>query len=585
MALQINALPTPPSRQTPSTFSADMDAFLGALPTFRNDANTLATEVESNAATAETAAATATSKAADAVAAASAAESAANATKWISGFSYTEGDVAWSPVDYQTYRRKTTGAGTVDPSADAINWQMVPEVTIYTPPPEPKILASLTGPTLFNNPGFLRAAVLDADREIVVYGPHPTGVSAVVYNNKTKLFGTPVLVRSAYTPLASINVLPDGRVVVVSFPPASTTMEAVALTIIGTSIVVGTAGTATLAANISAIYNTVLCGTSVVVSYITSAPRCELRAVDCSGATPAIGSAIAAPVADSTGRVMYIRDSVVCWLTTPATATVYATPYTVSGSTLTVGTGASLNISNSQSSFREAQFPTSRNIVAYYYPNKVVITKVVGTTAYMVSANTPGADHYGATSMAIDDANNRLLSTALNQLIFLRDNNGTPVVEYIRAHTAISTACLYYLSANKFLFVGLETGGGSLEIQLLDTTGGSQAYTLLGRVQRGTSVGSPSQALALVSSDGTYYQLLTQQSAPRGAVIVNPDEPIRIVDNIPITNISTTPMQRSEFCNMGYSPYIINPGEDAAWGYSYSSALLAQYAIHRIGVA
>ena len=46
-----------------------------------------------------------------------------NMTKWISGTTYAIGDVTWSPADFQAYRRKTAGAGTTDPSADATNWQ------------------------------------------------------------------------------------------------------------------------------------------------------------------------------------------------------------------------------------------------------------------------------------------------------------------------------------------------------------------------------------------------------------------------------------------------------------------------------
>ena len=122
MAQQITALPTPPSRTSPGTFSDRTDAFLGALPGFVSEANALATEAETNASTASTAAITATSKAADAVAAADAAAAGSNAAKWISGTTYAEGDVVWSPVDYHAYRRIVSGAGTTDPSAYVTNW-------------------------------------------------------------------------------------------------------------------------------------------------------------------------------------------------------------------------------------------------------------------------------------------------------------------------------------------------------------------------------------------------------------------------------------------------------------------------------
>lgn len=43
--------------------------------------------------------------------------------KWVSGTTYQEGTVVWSPTDYQYFMRKTTGAGTTDPSSDTTNWQ------------------------------------------------------------------------------------------------------------------------------------------------------------------------------------------------------------------------------------------------------------------------------------------------------------------------------------------------------------------------------------------------------------------------------------------------------------------------------
>jgi hypothetical protein len=43
-------LPTSPNREaSPETFSADADAFLGALPTFQNQGNTLGTYCETQA--------------------------------------------------------------------------------------------------------------------------------------------------------------------------------------------------------------------------------------------------------------------------------------------------------------------------------------------------------------------------------------------------------------------------------------------------------------------------------------------------------------------------------------------------------
>ena len=74
----ITPLPTVPSRNaSPDTFADDADAFLGALPTFRSELNTSASEID--AANAATAAAQATATAAAATATTKAAEAAASA--------------------------------------------------------------------------------------------------------------------------------------------------------------------------------------------------------------------------------------------------------------------------------------------------------------------------------------------------------------------------------------------------------------------------------------------------------------------------------------------------------------------------
>lgn len=107
--MAITALPTPPRRDHPDSFADDGDAFLGALPTFATEANALATSVNA-------AASTATGQAEAALAA-------VNAPAWVSGTTYTVGQCVYSPITHYSYRRKVAGAGTTDPSADAVNWQ------------------------------------------------------------------------------------------------------------------------------------------------------------------------------------------------------------------------------------------------------------------------------------------------------------------------------------------------------------------------------------------------------------------------------------------------------------------------------
>ena len=173
MVTQITPLPPAPSRQRPSEFSNRADAFVGQLPTFGNQANQLALEVNASAVQVSqdkadivgiiadaidtaiasstgvaqgyaNAAAQSASDADDSATQADLSKLAANqfalaaansvqqagdvaaASKWVSG-TYAQGDAVWSPISYFTYRRTTPGntSSTTDPFLDTSGWKRV----------------------------------------------------------------------------------------------------------------------------------------------------------------------------------------------------------------------------------------------------------------------------------------------------------------------------------------------------------------------------------------------------------------------------------------------------------------------------
>ncbi len=123
----ISALPDAPNPLTDSqsSYNSKALAFTQALPTLVTEINTVAGEVNTAKTGAETAETNAEAAQAAAEAAVLQAQAAANVDEWVSGTSYTEGNCVWSPTDHQTYRRKVTGGGTTDPSADSTNWQII----------------------------------------------------------------------------------------------------------------------------------------------------------------------------------------------------------------------------------------------------------------------------------------------------------------------------------------------------------------------------------------------------------------------------------------------------------------------------
>jgi hypothetical protein len=192
--MAITPLPTPPSRDDPTNFATRADAFLGALPDFATEANALAVDVNADAVAAAASAVDAedaVTAAEDAVtaaeAAAAGAAAAANVTKWVSGTTYNEGAVVWSPITYLSYRRKSTGGGTTDPSADSTNWAQAAGTGDMT-------LAgaqTITGTKTFSGTSSTLAVVLnDAAEVATVSATAATGTIAYDITTQSVLFYT-----------------------------------------------------------------------------------------------------------------------------------------------------------------------------------------------------------------------------------------------------------------------------------------------------------------------------------------------------------------------------------------------------------
>lgn len=109
MAIKVPVAPNPTVHTTSDLWCAAADSFATDIQQMATDLNSAGLDqVTANAAIASAAAQTAVA--------------ATNAQVWVSGTTYAVGDVRYSPVDYQSYRRKTAGAGTTDPSSDSTNW-------------------------------------------------------------------------------------------------------------------------------------------------------------------------------------------------------------------------------------------------------------------------------------------------------------------------------------------------------------------------------------------------------------------------------------------------------------------------------
>lgn len=124
--LPLPTIPEAPSRADPTTFEERNDAAVefqfNTLPPW------IAEQVNrtfQNAMEAAQSAAQANAEADRAEAAADSASQTAGATEWVSGQAYVIGAAVWSPLDFQTYRRRVAGSSTIDPSEDAATWELL----------------------------------------------------------------------------------------------------------------------------------------------------------------------------------------------------------------------------------------------------------------------------------------------------------------------------------------------------------------------------------------------------------------------------------------------------------------------------
>jgi hypothetical protein len=107
-----------PQRGDKSTFSQRFDAFITWFIAVTAPLASLAANVYANALEAFNSANAATTAASTALAI-------SGAAAWVSGTSYALNAVAISQVNFQAYRRKVAGAGTVDPANDSTNWVLI----------------------------------------------------------------------------------------------------------------------------------------------------------------------------------------------------------------------------------------------------------------------------------------------------------------------------------------------------------------------------------------------------------------------------------------------------------------------------
>jgi hypothetical protein len=284
--------------------------------------------------------------------------------------------------------------------------------------------------------GSISVALTATTELLIVWGQ--ASAHAVVWNNTTRTFGTPTLVRTAaFTNANDISAIAISAtsVLVCSCPTGSTSLQVVVLSISGSTITVNTAVNKTLTdiyiiqqSSANNAKNLQLVGTTYILQYggSTYPQTNNSLGITVSGTTPTIGSEFI----NSNGyyvsmnfvisSTLFVNLAIDIYQTT-----IYVTPVSVSGTTLTQGTVATVTTTNPI--LQAGLLSTGRIAFTYRTSGGVAgsIVSISGTTATVSSVNVCTLGQY---QMQIFGAQAMVLSVLPGYAInVLTDNSGTAV--------------------------------------------------------------------------------------------------------------------------------------------------------------
>lgn len=324
---------------------------------------------------------------------------------------------------------------------------------------------------------------LDTDRDFLMYQGTNNVVYGLIFNKTTGIWGSATVIRSAFCTFNAIKTATD-QIMVVSCD-GTTNFESVVLSISSTTITVNTPATATLPGSFNGgIYSLgsnkslmVLVGSTVVVSYSTSAAAAPvIRAMTISGTTVTIGSATALPGNDlnRTCPIYAVSSSVLLAISqTDPVATLSATCYTISGTTITVGSTATTSITNL--SFTSGIFGSAWALIYISTNVRGAVLTVSGTTPTLSTAllctttNVSPQSYIGSTkvTVAVDNASTSILVNTFS-------NSGGTISAGSVATTVIGTTSSVRLWPYSSTIVGMVAG---VWVYSIDTSGVNPTIT------------------------------------------------------------------------------------------------------------
>jgi len=523
----ISTLPTAPARtDPPATFVTRADSFLAALVTMQSELNTtigaMNTDIggiAANVTAAEAAQTAAETAETNAEAAQAAAEAASNATLWVSGTSYSSGDVVYSPVDYKSYRANTATSGTTDPSASA-DWTKLSYALPTQTGNSGKYLTTdgtneswgevSAGSTfLVDRVGTLGSLktvsnlpagviALDSTRFFVIMGSESStsyDITGVVYDSSTDTWGTETTIEGGRCLHGAIKV--DTDKILVAYSQETSNLFCRVLTISGTTITVNSQVLASMGVDLdgsSSEYrrqlNIVDCqnGSYVLHFYETASDVNYIVAITVSGTTPSIGS----PTSFSPTGINNLDSRVICvgsgYLFTATkslvtTSSLDIRTYSVSGTTITSVDTATTTATTATYKWEYMGATSSSHhlllcdtsLIAVTFDGSYNISKAEYSNFFSAAQNYPSK-----CSVIFDDSGNALIvqnsTSAVN--INTYSSSGTSIGSYELINSAGTNDGAQMIQNDSKIYHMVKYGspkvislsGGSLDIEYLESS-------------------------------------------------------------------------------------------------------------------
>lgn len=296
--------------------------------------------------------------------------------------------------------------------------------------------------------GMTGALKIDATRTLLF---NSTSTYAVVYDSSTQSFGAVTLLRGAV--LQSFAILSAANKVLFVSCNSTTGLQAVVLTITGTSIALGTVASVTLAGNLSSFSfpGIIAVGASWCIGYMRATTTMAVRAISISGTTPTIGAeSVLASTRLAQVPLLFASGSVLRTICGDYITALLMTvqPFTVSGSTLTPGAVATITFDGADT-IRAVLNAQGRLVIIYAGPTAQYYQSTMATLSGTTETLTTGL------SLGIyGNANLEYVPVGSNKVLISATTSGTTGT-YLHSDSAgvqsLSTAltpygAIYYVS-------------------------------------------------------------------------------------------------------------------------------------------